>query len=100
MGRVVVTEDAKRDVRAIISDLHRIAGHIVASRYAANFKTAYKSLVQFPDSGPPRPALGPIARIKLVYPYVVIYDSDASGVIVLRVLDGRRDITVDLIGRR
>ena len=27
MGRVVVTEDTKRDVRAIIPDLHRIAGH-------------------------------------------------------------------------
>jgi plasmid stabilization system protein ParE len=100
MARVVVTENAKRDVRAIISDLHRIAGHTVASRYAADFKTVYKDLAQFPDSGAPRAALGRFARIKLVYPYVVIYDSDAGSVAILRVLDGRRDITVDLIGRR
>jgi plasmid stabilization system protein ParE len=78
MARVIVTEHAKRDVREIISDLHRRAGHIVASRYAADFKDVYRNLVQFPDSGPLRTALGPIARIKLVYPYVVIYDSDAG----------------------
>jgi len=100
MTRAIVTEQAKRDVREIISDLNRRAGHVVASRYAADFKDVYRNLAIFPDSGPLRPALGPIARIKLVYPYVVIYDRDSGGVTVLRVLHGRRDITADLIRRR
>ena len=99
MARVVVTEHAKRDVRKIISDLNRRAGYSVASRYAADFKNVYRNLAQFPDSGPPRPALGPVARVKFVYPYVIIYDHDAKRVTVLRVLHGRRDITVDLISR-
>jgi toxin ParE1/3/4 len=99
MTRVIVTEHAKRDVRDIISDLNLRAGHIVASRYAADFKNVYRNLAQFPDSGPLRAALGPIARIKLVYPYVVIYDCDAGDVTVLRVLHGRRNITADLMKR-
>jgi toxin ParE1/3/4 len=100
MARVVVTEYAKRDVRDIISELNRHAGYTVAARYAADFKNIYRDLTQFPDSGPTRPALGPIARIKVVYPYIVVYDCDADGVTVLRVLHGRRDITVDLMKRR
>jgi toxin ParE1/3/4 len=99
MARVVVAEHAKKDIRKIISDLNRRAGYIVATRYAADFKNVYRNLAQFPDSGPSRPALGPIARVKFVYPYVIIYDHDADAVTVLRVLHGRRDITVDLMTR-
>jgi toxin ParE1/3/4 len=99
MARVIVTAHAKQDVRGIISDLHRRAGHSVASRYAADVKDVYRNLAQFPNSGPSRLALGPIARVKIVYPYVVVYDCDAGGVTVLRVLHGRRDITVDLMKR-
>jgi plasmid stabilization system protein ParE len=46
-------------------------------------------------------SLGAKARIKFVHPYVVIYDHDADvdTAIVLRVLHGRRDITVNLISR-
>jgi toxin ParE1/3/4 len=100
MAQVVVTEYAKRDVREIISDLYRRAGYIVAARYAADFKNVYRDLAQFPNSGPVRPALGPVARIKVVYPYVIVYDCDEDGVTVLRVQHGRRDITVDLMKRR
>jgi toxin ParE1/3/4 len=100
MTRVVVTEHAKRDVREIISDLNQRAGYLVASRYASDFKAAYRNLADFPKSGPVRPALGTAARVKFVYPYVIIYDCDADAVTVLRVLHGRRDISVDLIRRR
>jgi plasmid stabilization system protein ParE len=60
MARVIVTEHAKWDVREIISDLNRRAGHIVASRYATDFKDVYRNLAQFAESGPLRPALGPL----------------------------------------
>jgi plasmid stabilization system protein ParE len=99
MTRVLVSWPAKRDIRDILTDLNRHAGHLVASRYAAEFKNVYRNLAQFPDSGSSRPALGPLARIKLVHPYVIVYDRDVNVVTVLRVLHGRRDITVKLISR-
>jgi toxin ParE1/3/4 len=99
MTPVVVSGPAKRDVRDILTDLNRMAGHLVASRYAAQFKNVYRNLAQFPDSGPSRPDLGPMARIKLVHPYVIVYDRDVDAVTVLRVLHGRRDITIKLISR-
>jgi plasmid stabilization system protein ParE len=112
MARVIVTEPAKQDVRDILTDLSERAGYGVASRYAADFKAAYRGLAQFPGSGPPRRALGAYARIKIVYPYVIIYarikivypyviiyDHEANNATVLRVLHGRRDITIQLIKR-
>jgi toxin ParE1/3/4 len=100
MARIVVTEHAKRDVREIISGLSRRAGHKVAVRYVAEFETAYGNLARFPDTGPLRPALGPIVRIKLVYPYVIVYDRAPEVVIVLRVLHGRRDIAAEFMRHR
>jgi plasmid stabilization system protein ParE len=37
--------------------------------------------------------------MKIVYPFVIIYDADSDGVTVLRVLHGRREITAKLIVR-
>ena len=99
MARVIVAEPAKQDVRDILTDLGERAGYGVASRYAEDFKAAYRGIAQFPGSGPPRPALGPNARIKIVYPYVIIYDHESNEATVLRVLHGRRDITIKLIKR-
>lgn len=99
MATVLVTEPAKQHVRDILSDLNQRAGYAIASRYAVDFKAAYRALAQFPGSGPPRPALGPNARIKIVYPYVIVYDHEGDTAMVLRVLHGRREITIKLIAR-
>jgi toxin ParE1/3/4 len=97
MARVVVTDQAKRDIRRILSDLTERAGHRVVERYAAEFKAAYRRLNSFPDSGAPRPALGLGTRIVLVLPYIVIYESREDTVTVLRVMHGKRNITRDII---
>jgi len=98
MARVVVSDQAKRDVRRILSDLAERASYRVAERYAEDFKATYRRLSRFPDSGPPRPELGTRARIAIVHPYIVIYDRmDDATVTVLRVLHGKRNITRDLI---
>jgi plasmid stabilization system protein ParE len=98
MARVVVSDEAKRDVRRILSDLAERAGYRVAERYAEDFKATYRRLSHFPDSGPPRPGLGIRARIAIVHPYIVIYDHvDDATVTVLRVLHGKRNITRDLV---
>ncbi len=98
MARVIVSNNAKRDLRRILSDLAKRAGYRVAERYGAEFKATYRRLSDFPDSGPPRPALRPKTRIALVLPYIVVYDRvDDETVVVLRVLHGKRNITRDLV---
>jgi plasmid stabilization system protein ParE len=99
MTRVLVSVLARQDVRDILKDLSERAGHAVASRYAADFKSVYRSLVAFPEGGSPRRSLGADARIKIVYPFVVIYDHRADAVTVLRVMHGHRDITAKLLAR-
>ena len=97
MARVVVTDQAKRDIRRILSDLTERAGYRVAERYALEFKAVYRHLNSFPDSGSPRPALGLNTRIMLVLPYIVIYESRTDTVTVLRVMHGKRNITRDAV---
>jgi toxin ParE1/3/4 len=97
MANVLVTELAKADVRDILTNLNARAGFKVASQYAEDFKAAYGAIAQFPGLGAPRPKLGPKARIRVVSPYVVIYDHDNDGAIVLRVLHGHRKITRRLV---
>ena len=97
MARVVVTEPAKRDLRQLLSYLHEQAGPRVATRYAAEFKAVYRRLADIPAAGPPRPALGPSARVAIVSPYIVVYDHANDMVTVLRVLHGKRKITHDLV---
>jgi toxin ParE1/3/4 len=51
----------------------------------------------FPRRGGPRPSFGRYARVGVVSPFVVIYDYRSDVVTVLRVLDGRRNITRRLV---
>lgn len=99
MTRIQVSALAKQDVRGILADLRERAGDVVARRYGAHIKRIYRSLAEFPAGGAPRPSLGSEARIKIVYPYVVIYDHSADTATVLRVLHGHRNITADLLRR-
>lgn len=60
----------------------------------------YRYIAQYPAAGAPRPALGPHARIRVVQPFVVIYDFSGDEATILRIVDGRREITPALLGRR
>jgi plasmid stabilization system protein ParE len=59
----------------------------------------YRYIAQYPAAGAPRPALGPHARIRVVQPFVIIYDYNEYEVTILRVVDGRRQITPELLAR-
>lgn len=91
---------ADGDVAEILEYLAGVAGHGTAAKYAEAFDGAFDRLSTFPGIGPPRRALGPLARIWLVLPYVIIYDYGDDVVTVLRVRHVKRDITIDLISRR
>jgi plasmid stabilization system protein ParE len=61
--------------------------------------TIYDNLAMSPAMGSPRPRLGRRARIVVLSPYLVIYDhlSETDTVNIVRILDGRRNITRRLV---
>jgi toxin ParE1/3/4 len=102
MTRLVVTPDAERDIDDIISFLAREAGPAaVAANYVRRFRFTLERLVDLPETGAPRPSLGPHARIGIVSPYILIYDfvRERDELVLLRILHGRRNITRDLLRR-
>ncbi len=100
MARIVITSSADADTAAIIRDLGQKAGKVVAARYAAEFDQFFATLARFPQSGSPRPALGKDVRIGVVFPYIIIHEYAGIDDIVhvLRIVDGRRNITRRLLG--
>jgi plasmid stabilization system protein ParE len=99
MARLVVAGPAKLDVREILTNLSQVAGYPVSRRYGARFKAMYRYIAQYPAAGAPRPALGVQVRIRVVQPFVFIYDYDGDEATILRVVDGRRQITPELLDR-
>ena len=99
MARIIITPSADADTAAIIHDLGKKAGKIVAARYDADFDQLYENLAQFPESGAPRPALGKDVRFGVVFPYIIIheYAGDDDIVYILRIFHGRRNITRRLL---
>jgi toxin ParE1/3/4 len=99
MARIVIAASADADAAAILDDLDTRAGHLTAIKYRALFGKLYGRLADHPDSGPPRPALGPNIRIGVVSPYIVIYrhTEAAATVTALRIVHGRRRITGKLL---
>jgi len=100
MARLVVAGPAKLDVQEILTKLSQIAGYPVARRYGARFKAMYRYIAQYPAAGAPRPALGAQVRIRVGQPFVVIYDHNGDEATILRIVDGRRQLTPELLGRR
>jgi plasmid stabilization system protein ParE len=99
MARLVVAGPARLDVREILINLSQVAGIAVTRRYGARFKAMYRYIAQYPAAGAPRPALGQHARIRVVQPFVIIYDYSENDMTILRVVDGRRQITPELLAR-
>jgi plasmid stabilization system protein ParE len=97
MTPIVVTARANVDVREILERLNQLAGQAVAEKYARDLRSVYERLSMFPASGARRAVLGPFARIAVWDPYVVIYDYVEEEVRIIRVLDGRRNVTRRLV---
>ena len=100
MVPVLVAKLARQDLMDILDDLNQRAGYIAANRYAGDFEAINRGLGEFPSSGSPRQGLGATARIKIVQPYIVVYDYDGFQLLGLRVLHGRRNITAKIIRRK
>jgi toxin ParE1/3/4 len=83
----------------ILDRLSALAGIAVAERYASDLQAVYERLEMFPSIGAHRPILGRDIRIVVLEPFVVFYRylAEEEAVTVVRVLDGRRNITRGLL---
>jgi toxin ParE1/3/4 len=99
MAHVVITVAARADIRRIIDYLEEAAGRPIALRYALAFEGSFNRLIELPESGSPRPEFGARTRLVVINPYLIFYETDesADSVRVLRVLHGRRKITVEML---
>jgi toxin ParE1/3/4 len=99
MARLIVSLEARADIDSILSYLRLKAGTAVADKYVDGFDAVTERLIEFPGIGSPRSDLGADARVTMIKPYLLIYDHyrDQDLVIVLRVVHGRRKITMELI---
>ena len=101
MAEVRLSRIAQADFDAIVDYLADVAGRRVAVAYAEQLQASLNLLADFPGMGAPREQFGPETRMVSVNPYLIFYDGAAGGATaaVLRILDGRRDITPALIAR-
>jgi toxin ParE1/3/4 len=97
MTPIVVSPKADADVNEMLQHLSDLAGPAVARRYAQELEAIYERLAIFPDSGARRKSLGAKTRIAVLSPYVVVYDHMNETVRIIRVIDGRRNITRRLV---
>jgi toxin ParE1/3/4 len=101
MTKVIIAPEARIDLLTIVAHLAGAAGAATADKWDRKLWKAIDGLVDFPGSGAPRPALGEHARTVTVRPYVVIYEHvrRSEVVHVLRVVHGRRNITMAMLKR-
>jgi plasmid stabilization system protein ParE len=99
MTRIIVSPKANADFLDILDYLTNLAGYVVANKYASDLAEIYDRLSMFPEIGSSRPSLGSQARIMVISPYVVVYDylRENDTVRIVRIVDGRRNVTRRLV---
>lgn len=63
--------------------------------FAREIDRKFANLIDFPFIGRDRSALSQGIRSIVAYPYVIFYRIEASGIAIIRVLHGRRDIDAE-----
>jgi plasmid stabilization system protein ParE len=66
MATLIVSPEARDDVREIAAYLREVAGPLVADKYPAEFDRVTDLLTLYPGIGAPKPKLGPEARTTVV----------------------------------
>ena len=99
MARIERSPQAKRDAFEIVSYLVLEAGEETAMRFVANLEKSLTALDTQPGMGSPRwrwahPKLAGIRHWPVTgFPnYLVFYRSTESGIFVVRILHGARDL--------
>ena len=87
--------DVSHRARSDILDIHSyISEHSPASaeRMLVRFSQRFDELREFPLLGRDRSELGPSLRGLLMDGYIAFYIVEAERIVIVRVIDGRRDI--------
>lgn len=99
MTVLIVSAKAETDTFDILNELEAKAGTAVSVRYATRFRDSVARLLEMPEIGSLRPALGAETRGVVIAPYVMIYDYIEKDelIVLLRILHGRRNISKETI---
>jgi toxin ParE1/3/4 len=94
--RVVVSVRARSDILDIHSFLSE-RSRSVADRMLARFSERFNELRECPYLGPDRSELRASLRSLLIEGYVAFYLAEPDRIVVVRVIDGRKDIEQELL---
>jgi toxin ParE1/3/4 len=93
--RLVVSLRARSDILDIHSYLSE-RSPIAADRLLARFSERFEELCEFPFLGPDRSELRASLRGLLMEGYIAFYIVEPDRIVIVRVLDGRRDIAQEM----
>ena len=100
MNRVVFSEAARADRRAITDYTVERFGVGQARRLRANFARAVQTLAATPRIGSLREALDPPGRrfryFVVMKRFVIVYEPTATGIRIARILHGMRNLAAEL----
>ena len=92
MGQVQLTPRARQDLLIIWLHLATEAGPVTADRLLDRIEQRCEQLAQHPELGPARPDIDPSARHLVIERWLALYAIVPGGVLVVRVVDAKRDL--------
>jgi len=92
VGRVLRAKAVNGDLAAIFAEISGNNGAIVATEQVSRIENALERLGDFPNLGRERPKLRRGLRIWPASSWLVLYRLTGPDVVIMRVIDGRRDL--------
>ena len=91
---LAISRQAERDLASVFDWLAQAAGPDTAEEAILRIERTFEMLAASPLAGRRRDDLAGVPRSYVVRPWVVFYEplADRPGVLILRVIDGRRDV--------
>lgn len=96
--RVVHTPVARRDLNSIFDWIADDSGSRRARAVLERMEQAFGRLAIFPGMGPVHPEYAGSPRVFPISPWMIVYKQLDDCVLILRVVDGRRDLSA-VLGR-
>lgn len=94
--RVVVTNDARRDLESIYDHIADTASLAQADRIADRMMDLAASLAEFPERGSHPRGLAELGHLEfrqvILKPWLVIYSVEGRDIVIYLIADGRRDL--------
>ena len=91
MAKVRTTPLAEADLEDIWLTIALDDG-AAADRLLRRIADKLERLATFPEMGAPRPDIAPSARLLVEGSYLVLYEIEPGGVVIVRVVHGARDL--------